>query len=398
MVDFALTDEHRMVRDMVRQFAEKEAAPRIKELDQKGEWDVGLIKKMGELGILGLVFPEKYGGGGLDYISLAIACEELERVDTSLRVVMSVHVGLCGLGILQWGTEVQKQKYITALASGQKIGGFGLTEPNAGTDVAALEATAERRPDGYILNGEKMWISLADVADVLLFFARTDPAAGHKGISAFIVERDMPGFSSRPIHGKMGIRAGNTGSFACQDVFVPKENLLGQEGEGFKVAMSCLDNGRYTVAAGATGLIAACIEESCKYAKERHTFGVPLAKHQLVQRMISHMVRDYEAARLLTWRAGWMKNQGMRNTRETALAKWYATCASFDAASDAVQIHGAYGYSDEYPVERFLRNSKGAVIYEGTREILEIMIGEYALGYRQDKPLRCELPGWPYQE
>ncbi|MEW5934323.1 MAG: acyl-CoA dehydrogenase family protein [Bacillota bacterium] len=397
-MDFALTDEHRMVREMVRQFAEKEAAPRIKELDQRHEWDTGLVKRMGELGILGLVFPEKYGGGGMDYISLAIACEELERIDTSLRVVMSVHIGLCGLGILQWGTEEQRQKYLSRLSTGESIGAFGLTEPNAGTDAAALEATATRTEGGYILNGEKTWISLSDVADVFLFFARTEPPeAGHRGISAFIVERNMPGFSSRPILGKMGIRAGNTGSFVCQDVFVPKENLLGQEGEGFKIAMSCIDNGRYTVAAGATGLIAACIEASVKYARERKTFGVPLGKHQLVQRMIAHMVRDYEAARLLVWRAGWMKNQGLRNTRETALAKWYATCASFNAASDAVQIHGAYGYSDEYPVERFLRNSKGAVIYEGTREILEIMVGEYALGYRQDRPLRCELPGWPYE-
>lgn len=397
-MDFALKEEHLMVKDMVRKFAEKEVAPRIKELDEKGEFDRSILDKMGELGILGLSFPEKYGGGEMDYISLAVACEELERVDTALRVILSVHVGLCGFGILQWGTEEQKQKYLTPMSSGKRIGAFGLTEPDAGTDVAALQTTAVRDGDYYILNGEKMWISLADVADTFLVFAYTDKSKKHHGISAFIVEREFPGFSSATIHGKMGIRAGNTGSFAMTDCRVPKENLLGQEGEGFKIAMSCLDNGRYTVAAGAVGCIQACLEASVKYAHERKTFGKPIGEHQLVQRMIGHMVRNVEAGRLLVHRAGWLKNEGKRNTRETALAKWFATTSSFDAASDAMQIFGAYGYSNEYPVERYLRNCKAAVIYEGTREIMEIMQGEYALGQRVDKPLRKMLPAWPYQE
>lgn len=397
-MDFSLTEEHRLVKDMVRKFAEKEVAPRIAELDARQEYDPSIIRRMGELGILGLPFPEKYGGGGFDYISLAIACEELERIDTSLRVVLSVHIGLCGMGILQWGSEGQKQKYLARMTTGEFVGGFGLTEPNAGTDVANLQCTAVRKGDHYILNGEKMWISLADVADVFLVFAYTDKSKKHKGISAFIVERDYPGFKSSPIHGKLGVRAGNTGSFVLEDCPVPAENLLGEEGEGFKIAMSCLDNGRFTVAAGAVGLIQACLEASVKYANERQTFGVPIGKHQLVQRMIAHMVKNVEAGRLLVYRAGWLKNQGIRNTRETALAKWFATVASFEAASDAIQIHGAYGYSNEYPVERFLRNSKGAVIYEGTREIMEVMHGEYALGYRVDKPLRKGLPGWPYKD
>lgn len=397
-MEFALSEEHRMVQRIAREFAEKEVAPHIRENDEKGFFDRRLLDRMGELGLLGMCLPEKYGGGGLDYISLAVASEELERVDTSLRVVLSVHIGLCSLGILQWGTEDQRKRYLPDLAQGRRIGAFGLTEPNAGSDVAALEATAVRDGDEYVLNGEKTWISLADVADTFLVFAYTDKSKRHRGISAFIVERGFKGFSSSSIHGKLGVRAGNTGSLVLEDCRVPAANLLGEEGEGFKIAMSCLDNGRFTVAAGAVGLIQACIDASVKYACERRTFGVPLAEHQLVQRMIAHMVYDCEACRLLVYRAGWLKNRGERNTRETALAKWAATEASFRAASDAVQIHGAYGYCNEYPVERFLRNSKGAVIYEGSREILEIMIGQYALGLRRDKPIRRTLPGWPYEE
>lgn len=397
-MDFTLTDDHRMVQKIARDFAEREVIPFIKENDERGFFDRRYLDRMGELGLLGVCIPEQYGGLGLDYISLAIASEELERADTSLRVILSVHIGLCSLGILQWGTEDQKTRYLPDLAQGRRIGAFGLTEPDAGSDVVAIQATAVRRGDEYILNGEKTWISLADVADTFLVFAYIDKSKKHGGISAFIVERGFPGFSSSTIHGKLGVRAGNTGSLHLQDCRVPAANLLGQEGEGFKIAMSCLDNGRFTVAAGATGLIQACVDASVKYAKERVTFGVPIGQHQLVQRMIAHMVRDLEACRLLVWRAGWMKNKGLRNTRETALAKWYATCASFEAASNAIQIHGAYGYSNEYPVERFLRNSKGAVIYEGSREILELMIGAYALGLRQDKPLRRNLPPWPYVE
>jgi len=397
-VDFGLTEDHRLVQKIARDFAEREVAPHIRENDEKAFFDRHHLDRMGELGLLGICVPEKYGGMGLDYISLAVASEELERVDTSLRVVLSVHIGLCSLGILQWGSEDQKNRYLTPLAQGKRIGAFGLTEPNAGSDVAAMEMTAVRQGDHYVLNGEKTWISLADVADTFLVFAYTDKPKRQAGISAFIVERGLSGFSSSSIHGKLGVRAGNTGSFVLQDCPVPAANLVGQEGEGFKIAMSCLDNGRFTVAAGATGLIQACVDASVKYAKERETFGGPIAGHQLVQRMIAHMVRDVEAARLLVYRAGWLKNMGERNTRETALAKWYATCASFEAADNAIQIHGAYGYSNEYPVERYLRNSKGAVIYEGSREILEIMIGSYALGLRQDRSLRRRLPGWPYAD
>jgi glutaryl-CoA dehydrogenase (non-decarboxylating) len=393
-MDFQLSPEHEMLRQTVRDWAEKEVRPRIRELDRAQTFDRSILPKMAALGLLGICIPVRYGGAGMDYLALAIACEELERVDTSLRVILSVHVALNSLAIFQWGTEAQKRRYLIPQARGEKIATFGLTEPGAGTDAAAIRARALRAGDHYLLNGEKMWISLADVADHFLIFAKTDPTAAHRGISAFLVERGFPGVTTGTIHGKMGIRAGNTGWISLQDVPVPLENRLGEEGEGFKIAMSALDNGRYTVAAGAVGLTQACLEASVRYARERRTFGVEIGQHQLVKRMIALMVQRVEAGRLLVYRVGWMKNQGLRNTRETALAKWYATDASFDSASDAVQIHGAYGYSDEYDVERYLRNSKGAVIYEGTRELQQLLQADYALGYRQDKPLRCELP--PY--
>ena len=394
-MDFELSEEHKMVQQMVRDFAQKEIAPYIKEWDERGHYDRGVLDKMGELGILGGPIPEQYGGSGMDYISLAIMCEELERVDTAFRVVLSVHIGLNSLSLLQWGTEEQKQRWLKPQAMGEKIATFGLTEPNAGSDVAGIQTTAVRDGDSYVLNGEKMWISLADVADNFIIYAKTDPAAKHKGISAFIVERGTPGLSTFTIHGKMGIRAGNTGGISLQDVRVPKENLLGEEGEGFKIAMAAIDGGRYTVAAGAVGLTQACIDASIKYAKERTAFGVEIGRHQLVQEMIAKMVLGCESARLLTYRAGWLKNKGIRNTRETSLAKWYACDVSMQAALDAVQIHGANGYSNEFPVERYLRNAKGAVIYEGSAQIHTLMQGEYALGYRKDKPLRKELPKAP---
>jgi len=311
-------------------------------------------------------------------------------------VIMSVHMGLNSMALYQWATEEQKQRFLVLQAQGKKIAAFGLTEPNAGSDVAALTSTARRIGDEYLLNGEKMWISLATKADHVLWVGRTNPAAAdpHDGLSAFIVEMNRPGVTSGDIHGKLGMRAGSTGWINFQDVRIPADQRIGEEGEGFKIAMSSLDNGRYTVAAGATGLIRACLEASLRYANDRKAFGREIGKFQLMQQKIARMVRDYEMARLLYLRAGWMKNQGLRNTRETSLAKWFATDASFEAASEAIQIHGAYGYSDEYDVERYLRNSRGAVIYEGTSEIHQLMQAGYALGYRQDTPLRCELPAY----
>jgi glutaryl-CoA dehydrogenase (non-decarboxylating) len=395
-VDLALTEEHKMVARMVRDFAEKEVAPVIKDYDRAHKVNREAVSRMAELGILGLCIPVRYGGQGMDYVSLGLVCEELERVDTSLRVLMSVHVGLNSLGLFQWATEEQKQRFLVPQARGEQIATYALTEPGAGSDVAAIASTARREGDGYVLNGEKMWISLANVADNFIVFAKTDPRANpaHRGLSAFVIRRDMKGVTTGDIHGKLGVRAGSTGWISMDDVEVPAENRLGEEGEGFKIAMSCLDNGRYTVAAGATGLIRACLEASVRYAHERSTFGQEIGQHQLIQQLIAFMKRDYEIARLLTMQAGWLKNQGIRNTQQTSLAKWFATEASFTAASNAVQIHGAYGYSDEYDVERYLRNAKGACIYEGSSQIHQLMQAGYALGYREDRPLRCELPAY----
>jgi glutaryl-CoA dehydrogenase (non-decarboxylating) len=396
MLDFDITEDHRAVEKMVRDFARAEVAPHIQENDSNKTFDRSILSKMAELNILGICVPESYGGAGLDYVSLGLACEELEYVDTSLRVIMSVHVGLNTLSLLAWGNEDQKKRYLVPQAQGKKIATYGLTEPNAGSDAVGIQTTAVKKGDRYVLNGEKQWISLAEVADNFLVIAWTDMEKkknrDHSGLSAFIVERTFKGFESGRMTHKWGIRAGNTGWFKLSDVEVPEENLLGREGEGFKVAMFALDQGRYTVAAGATGLIRACLDESVKWANERQTFGVPIGQHQLVKQMIAHMVRDYEVSRLLWLRAGELKNKGRRNTKETSLAKWYSTVASERAASDAIQIFGSYGYSDEYPVGRFWRNSKGAVIYEGTREIHTLMQADYALGYRVDRPTRVQLP------
>lgn len=396
MLDFSLSEEQLRVQSMTRNFVDNEILPYIREWDELHHLEPSILTKLGELGLMGVCIPEAYGGSGMDYNTLAIVCEELERGDTAFRTAVSVHTGLNSMTLVQWGTEAQKQKYLVPQAQGLKIGAFGLTEPGAGSDVAAMQSTAVRQGDEYVLNGSKIWISLSDVADHFLVFASTDRSKRHHGITAFIVERGFPGLTTRPIKGKLGIRAGNTGELIFEDLRVPVENRVGKEGDGFKIAMSALDSGRFTVAAGACGTIAACLEASLKYCHERETFGKPIGQHQLVQQMVAKMARDLEISHLLVWRAGWLKNQGERNTKETSLAKWYACDAAWNAASDAVEIHGAYGYSNEYPVERYLRNAKAPVIYEGTREIHTIMQAEYALGYRQDKPLSQTLPSWPF--
>jgi glutaryl-CoA dehydrogenase (non-decarboxylating) len=396
MIDFDLTEEQQILEQSVREWGAREVAPRIRELDREHRFDKNILPQMADMGLLGCSVPTEYGGAGMDYVSLGIVSEELEYVDTSLRVIISVHAGLNCLTLLTWGNEDQKQRYLVPQAQGKQIATYGLTEPAAGSDVRGIQTVAEKQGDRYLLTGEKMWISLADVADNFLVFGWTDlekkKQRDTSGISAFIVERSFKGFTSATLKEKWGILAGNTGSFKMEEVEVPAENLVGREGEGFKIAMFALDQGRYTVAAGATGLIRACRDASVGYAKERRTFGVPIADHQLVKEMIAQMESDYQASRLLWLRAGFLKNIGRRNTRETGLAKWFSTVASERAAGDAVQIHGANGYSDEYPVGRFYRNCKGAVIYEGTREIHKLMQADYVLGVRQDRPTRCDLP------
>jgi glutaryl-CoA dehydrogenase (non-decarboxylating) len=400
MIDFELSEQHQLLERTVSEWARREVAPRIRELDRAHTFDPNVLPQMAELGLLGISVPETYGGAGMDYLSLGLACEALEYVDTSLRVILSVHAGLNSLTLWSWGSEEQKQRYLVPQAQGRRIGTYALTEPAAGSDVRGIQSVAVPSAGGYRITGEKMWISLADVADHFLVFAWTDLEKKRErdpsGISAFIVERAFKGFSSGTLTQKWGILAGNTGFLKLDEVEVPRENRLGEEGEGFKIAMFALDQGRYTVAAGATGLIRACRDASVAYALERKAFGVEIAQHQLVKEMIARMESDYQAARLLWLRAGWLKNKGQRNTRETGLAKWFATVASERAAGDAVEIHGANGYSDEYPVGRFYRNCKGAVIYEGTREIHALMQADYVLGYRVDRPTRCDLP--PYHE
>lgn len=401
-MDFQLSDMHNEVIDLARQFAERKIKPIIAEADREARFDRSILDDMAEIGLLGLCFPEEYGGGGVDYISLGLACEELEYIDTSARVVLSVHIGLAGLPIFTWGTEGQKSKYLPLLTSGGMIGAFGLTEPNAGSDVVGIQTNADKVDGGFILNGEKMWISLSDAADLFLIFAWTDRDKKHKrdhsGIIGFLVERNFGGVSTGDIKGKLGVRAGKTGFISLDDTFVPEENVLGGIGNGFKVAMFCLDQGRYTVASGATGLIRACYDASVEYANTRKTFNVPISHHQLVQEMIAKMYAGYEISRNLYLKAGWMKNKGIANTRATSLAKWIACEQAEAAASDAVQVHGAYGFSDEYPVERYYRNAKGSSIYEGTREIQKLIQAGYSLKFRRDRPGRKELPTWPFEK
>ncbi len=395
-MDFALTQEQELIRESAYKFGQQEIVPGLRERDREARSDRTMIEKMGAAGLMGMGIPAKYGGPDTDYISLGLVCEELERADSTARVVLSVHSGLHSLTLLQWGTEEQKQRWLPDLASGKKFAGFALTEPNVGSDAINIKTTAVKDGDHYVINGQKTWISLADYADQFLVITRlaeTDAKAPYAG---FIIDRNLPGFSSRPIHGKLGVRAGNTGELFFQDVRIHKDCMIGQEGDGFKIAMSALDHGRYTVASGAVGLIQACLDACVKYSHERTAGGEPIAKKQLVQQMIASMVQGREVGRLLYYKVGWMKNTGQRHTKEVSMAKWVNCAAAFDAANKAVEIHGAYGYCDEFPVERYFRNSRGAMIYEGTHEIHTLMQAEYELGFRTDKPLPHMLPTYPF--
>jgi glutaryl-CoA dehydrogenase (non-decarboxylating) len=381
-VDFELSDEQRLLQETVRRFVDERILPNAIENDVKHHLDRGVIEGMAELGLLGIVLPEEYGGAGLDFVAEALACEEIERGEAAFRTLISVHVGLNSLSLLRYAGEEQKQRYLVPQARGEKIGCFGLTEPGAGSDVASMRSTARREGDVYVLNGQKNWISYATVADHQLVFAKTDPSARHKGISAFVVEREWPGVSTRETENKLGIWAGSTGELFFENVEVPAENLVGDEGQGFEIAMHGLDQGRFTVAAGACGVIRACLEKSVEYARGRETFGQAIGRYQFIQDMIAEMVLAYETSKLLVMQAAWLKNEGQRNTRETSLAKWHATESAFRAAHLAIQVHGAYGYSAEYGIERYFRNARAPIIYEGTTQIHKLMQAEHALGYR----------------
>src|SRR6266568_2489983 len=381
-MDFELTSEQQLIQDTVRGFVEERVFPNAIENDINHHLDRGVIEGMAELGLLGIVVPEEYGGAGLDFVSEALVCEEIERGEAAFRTLISVHVGLNSLALLRYATEQQKQRWLVPQANGDKLACFGLTEPAAGSDVAAMRTTARRKGDAYILNGSKNWISYATVADHALVFAKTDPAGKHKGISAFVLEQGMPGFTAADTEHKLGIWAGSTGELFFENVEVPAENLIGEEGQGFEIAMHSLDQGRFTVAAGGVGVVRACLERSVGYARERETFGQPIAKYQFVQDMIAEMVLGYETSKLLVMQAAWMKDQSRRSTRETSLAKWHATESAFRAAHLAIQVHGAYGYSAEYGLERYFRNARAPIIYEGTTQVHKLMQAEHALGYR----------------
>src|SRR4051812_4465105 len=382
-MNFELTDEQRLIQDTVRAFVDDRVLPVAVRNDIEHKLDLELIEGMAELGILGIVIPEEYGGAGLDFVAEALSCEEIERGEAAFRTLVSVHVGLNSLALLRYASEEQKQRWLAPQARGEKLACFGLTEPAAGSDVAAMKTTARREGDVYVLNGSKNWISYATVADHALVFAKTDPAAKHKGISAFVLEKGMQGFSAADTEHKLGIWAGSTGELFFENVEVPAENMIGEEGQGFEIAMYGLDQGRFTVAAGACGVVRACLERSVEYARERDTFGKPIGKYQFVQDMIAKMVLGYETSKLLVMQAAWMKNAGRRNTRETSLAKWHATESAFEAAHLAIPVHRAYGYSAEYGIERYFRNARAPIIYEGTTQIHKLMQAEHPLGYRQ---------------
>lgn len=381
-MDFELTGGQQEVREQARSFTESEIIPAARENDVNERFPEDIIRKMAPLGFFGALVPKKYGGAGLDYLSQAIILEEVGRGCSSLRTIMSVQLSLVEYSLLKWGTDEQKDRYLPGLSSGKLLGAFAITEPEAGSDAGSIKTLATRKKEGWELNGSKTWITTGTRADVLIIFARTSPEEGHKNIAAFIVEKGTPGFRSTEIKGKLGLKSANTGELFFENCRIPGDAILGSEGEGFKIALSALDNGRFGVAAGCVGIIEACIEASVKYARDRVQFKKPIAAFQSVQEMIARMAVDRDAARLLVYRAAEMKNRGLRNTTESSIAKYFASEAAVRAATDAIQVHGANGYSNKYPVERYLRDAKVTTIYEGTSQIQKLIIGESLLGVR----------------
>jgi len=381
-MDFDLNEEQKMIQETIRKFAKEKIAPVASENDKKAQFPRDLFEKLAELGFMGTPIPEEYGGAGFDYISHAIVAEEIGKVDSSLRGTYSVQVSLVELPIFKFGTEEQKKKYLPKLTCGEWIGCFGLTEPDAGSDPAGMISTATEDGEYYILNGQKTWITNAGIADLAIVYAKTDKEAGARGITSFIVERGFEGFSTKDLHDKLGLRASNTGEIFLENCRVPKENVLGGVNKGFKVALGTLDFGRFTVAAGSVGLAQGCIDICKKYAKQRIQFGKPIASFQLIQQMIADMVVECEAGRLLVYRAGDLKNKGVPNTRETSIAKYYCSEMVNRVAYKAIQIHGGYGFSGEYDVERFYRDARINTLYEGTSQIQQLIIGAFELGIR----------------
>ena len=379
-MDYDLSPEQQEIRKFARDFAEKEIAPGARERDRSETFPSDILKKMGPLGLLGGPLPEEYGGHGLDYISHALVTEEIGRADSSVRTTLSVQISLVELTILRWGTEAQKKRFLPALCRGEVIACFGLTEPEVGSDATKIRTSAKRDGNAWIIRGRKMWISNGSVSNLALVFAQADPTREHKGITAFVLERGLQKYGSQGLHGKLGLRSSDSSELIIDDVRVPDANRLGEIGDGFKIAMAALDSGRYSVAAGAVGVAQASIDASIAYATTRKAFGKPIAGHQLVQEMIADMVVETEAARLLVWRAGALKDKGLPNTRETSIAKLYASEMAQRAADNAIQIHGGYGFSDEFPVERYWRDARVNRLYEGTTQIQKLIVGRFATG------------------
>lgn len=374
IMKFTLSEEHEMIRKMVRNFARNEVAPTAAERDEEERFDMDIFKKMAELGLTGIPWPEEYGGIGSDYLAYCIAVEELSRVCASTGVTLSAHTSLAGWPVYKFGTEEQKQKYLRPMAQGEKIGAYGLTEPGSGSDAGGMKTTARLEGDHYVLNGSKIFITNGGIADTYIVFALTDPASRQRGTSAFIVEKDFEGFSVGKKEKKLGIRSSPTTEIVFEECKVPKENLLGKEGEGFKIAMMTLDGGRNGIAAQAVGIAQGALDASVDYAKEREQFGKPIAANQGISFKIADMATSIEASRLLTYQAAWLESEGLPYGKESAMSKLMAGDTAMKVTTEAVQIFGGYGYTKDYPVERYMRDAKITQIYEGTQEIQRLVI------------------------
>ena len=380
MIDFELTDEQRLIRETARDFTDKEIVPVARDNDRNERFDTELVQKMADMGFLGAIVSEEYGGRGLDYRTYGLIVEEIGRGDSSARTVVSVQTSLVCSSIQRWGSEEQKHEWLPKLCTGEILGCFGLTEPGTGSDAANLSTRAEKTDGGWRISGQKMFISMGNYAKLALIFAQTDPEKKHRGLAAFLVPTDADGFTSQEIHGKLGLRASDTAELSLDGVEVGDEALMGEVGDGFKVAMSALDSGRFSVASGCVGICQGCVDASVAYSKDREQFDRPIASFQLVQEMLAEMVVDTEAARGLVWRAGWLKDLGRPNTTETSIAKYYATEAAVRCANMAIQVHGGSGYVDDYPVERYLRDARVTTLYEGTSQIQKLIIGRAVTG------------------
>ncbi|KFZ40330.1 acyl-CoA dehydrogenase [Thermoactinomyces vulgaris] len=378
-MEFQLSEEHEMMRKMVRDFALKEVAPSAAERDEQERFDRTIFEKMATLGLTGIPFPEEYGGGGADFLSYVIAVEELSRVCASTGVTLSAHISLASWPIFKFGTPEQKERFLRPLAEGKKLGAFGLTEPGSGSDAAAMKTTAVRDGDDYVLNGSKIFITNGGEAEIYVVFALTDPSLKHKGTTAFIVEKGTPGFSIGKKEKKLGIRSSPTTEILFEDCRIPASQRLGEEGEGFKIAMMTLDGGRNGIAAQAVGIAQGALDEALSYAKERHQFGKPIAKKQAIQFKLADMATQIEAARLLTYQAAWRESEGIPYGKASAMAKLFAGDVAMQVTTEAVQIFGGYGYTREYPVERMMRDAKITQIYEGTNEIQRVVIANHLL-------------------